>query len=363
MMKIDPTRSITLRKQFMRGLTRAYSLFQRSLVDLVLVEDAFGLKATRTHLIAWNIITPVGVTTTISTNKRWKYNTQSEAVEQFDKWVQDKINNSVFSQAEAKRWQAYIQKGFAKGTNRAFDDTARSRKAVQDNLRGYGFVEGKREQFVRTSLTRATAIEKLKLLQQRTYSELSGLTDDLKKKLNRTMTDALVRGLTASETAAKLVKVLKISKQRANAIAHTELVRSHAEGQLEAMEQLGVQDVGIVVEWSTAANPCKLCQPLKGIVLKIGEARGMLPRHVFCCCSWVPANLGEDRKEQKRGKYKIDKAISQSKKREEKDTGKDTEWDSADDIARKRTTNILDECDCQHFNAFTKLLATIQSEG
>ena len=68
-------------------------------------------------------------------------------------------------------------------------------------------------------------------------------------------------------------------------------IRAHNEGQLEAMEGLGAEEVGVAVEWSTSGlgvtkrgypSPCKVCAPLKGIVLSLKEAHGLLPRHPNC---------------------------------------------------------------------------------
>ena len=87
------------------------------------------------------------------------------------------------------------------------------------------------------------------------------------------------------------------------------------------MELLGVEEVGIAVEWSTSGlgatalgnpSPCKLCEALQGIVMTIREARGLLPRHPRCLCGFIPANVGEDTKEQKRSKAEISKAIDRS---------------------------------------------------
>ena len=49
-----------------------------------------------------------------------------------------------------------------------------------------------------------------------------------------------------------------------------------------AFEALGVEELGVAVEWATAGDEavCELCEALEGVVLKIEEARGMLPRHV-----------------------------------------------------------------------------------
>lgn len=339
----DPTKTITLRRSFDAILTKQFKALSRDIVSLIVTEDAFGLKE-ETRLLL---------------NKRWKYTTQDQAVLEFEKWLNVQVDKHLLSLPEADKWGKFIGKGFEKGASRAFDDTdKKTRKAALDSIRGYGFVEGKREQFLRLTLSKPSAIEKLRVLQNRALSDVKGMTDDFKAKTKRILTDGLVKGWNPSQIATEIAKVNRISLHRAKTIAYTELVRAHAEGQLEALEQLGVKEVGVAVEWSTTANPCKLCQPLGGIVLTIAEARGMIPRHVNCRCAWTPANVAEDideRKKQKRGKYKIDKAIKQSEKREG-----ETNWGPAKDIARERPKPIINVGCCEHMTTFAKLLEKIK---
>lgn len=333
---LDPTRTITLRRSFGTILTRMFKALSRDIVSLIVTEDAFGLKE-ETRLLL---------------NKRWKYSTQDQAVLEFEKWLNVQVEKHLLSLPEADRWKKFIGKGFEKGAGRAFDDVGKkTRRAALDSMRGYGFVEGKREQFLRITLSKPTAIEKLRVLQNRALSDVKGMADDLKAKTKRVLTDGLVKGWNPSQIATEIAKVNRISLHRAKTIAYTELVRAHAEGQLEALEQLGVKEVGVAVEWSTSANPCKLCQPLEGIVLTIAEARGMIPRHPHCKCAFLPANVGEEKTKQKRGKYKIDKAIKQSERREG-----ETNWGPAKDIARERPKPIINvEC-CEYMSTFAKLL-------
>lgn len=278
-------------------------------------------------------------------NTRWKYKSQSEAAEQFDQWLKGRLAIGPLSQAQKEKWKAFIQKGFEKGASRAFDDTTAARKkAALDSLRGVGFVEGRREQFIRQSISTATAVEKLRLLEQRALSELKGMTEEIRTKAKRAIVDGLVRGNTPKDIAAKLQTVLDISKGRAETIAYTELVRAHADGQLEAMEQLGVAEVGVAVEWTPREGACPLCTPMKGVVLSIQEAKGMIPRHPRCMCAFVPANIGEDKSEkkaQKRGKYKITKAITHSQKREFKATGEVSDWGPNKPITKKRPESTV----------------------
>jgi hypothetical protein len=145
-------------------------------------------------------------------------------------------------------------------------------------------------------------------------------------------------------------------------IARTETVRAHGEGQLDAMELLGVEEVGVAVEWSTSGlgggvtdlgnpSPCPLCAPLQGMVMTVKEARGLLPRHPNCLCSYIPANVGEDTKEQKRSKSEISKAVTRSITAEAKEEGGTrrttaeqrarTKWAGADKRIRKRRPKEL----------------------
>lgn len=276
-------------------------------------------------------------------NQRWKYKSQDEAADAFEKWLSERVASSLTSPVEAARWRRYVKRGFETGANRALNDVKRGKgrgaKALRyiDSTRGAGYAEGQRETFLRTTLGRATAAEKLRALESQALSEVKGLSAEIVTRARRVVVDSLIRNLSPRELGERLSGVLKVSQGRARTIANTELVRAHAEGQLTAMEELGVEKVGVAVEWSSLKTACKLCSTLNGVVLTVKEARGMLPRHPNCRCAWTLANVGEDKedkKEQKRSKTKIDKAVKKSQ-REGGDAG---EWGPAKDIARSRPT-------------------------
>lgn len=91
-------------------------------------------------------------------------------------------------------------------------------------------------------------------------------------------------------------------------------IRAHAEGQLDSFKTLGVEEVGVAVEWATANDDkvCPKCQSLEGIVLKIDEARGLLPRHPNCRCAFLPANVGEVSDAQTRTQAGVEEALEES---------------------------------------------------
>jgi len=131
-------------------------------------------------------------------------------------------------------------------------------------------------------------------------------------------------------------------------------IRAHAEGQLDALEQMGVEKVGVMVEFSSTPDGrrCARCAALEGIVLKVKEAHGLIPVHPQCRCSYIPANVGEPTKDQVRGKQRIQQAIDRSIRAEipKKLTTKRTlaqqkklsKWAGADlQLSKKRPKSVL----------------------
>lgn len=65
-------------------------------------------------------------------------------------------------------------------------------------------------------------------------------------------------------------------------------VRSHAEGQLASLRALGVNEIGVDVEFTTSRNPCPICNKLKGKVFTLDQAEGVIPVHPNCLCAFLP---------------------------------------------------------------------------
>lgn len=279
-LRIDPTRTLTLRRSFTASLRKRFNRLKGMVLRLVEDEDAFGL---REKLLS----------ASLATNQRWRFHSDPEKVRAFQDWLKSQVDIALRSQSESDLWRAYIERGFRKGAGRSFEDV----KAKRPEIIGEGlpFYQGTREQFLRDSFARPVAREKVELLAGRSFDDLENVTADMSTRMTRTLADGLVQGKGPHEVARDLVKEVDIGRGRAETIARTELIRAHAEGQLTALDQLGVEEVGVSVEWSTAGDTpcsqlsprerrntpcvCQKCEPLEGIILTIEEARGMLPRH------------------------------------------------------------------------------------
>lgn len=273
-----------------------------------------------------------------TTNQRWSAPSSPEKVRLFQAWVRANLA-ARFSSTDQKRiWQKYVEDGFRKGAGRAFTDT-KGAQQYQASPTALPFYRGTEQEFLRSSFAQPVAVEKVQLLVSRNFDELDGMTADLATKLTRGLADGLVQGKNPRDIANDLRKQVGLSKGRAELIAHTEIVRAHSEGQLTALEQLGVEEIGVAVEWSTSGrgNVCPLCASLQGVVLKVSEARGILPRHPRCSCTWIPANVGEKGvKGRKDTKGEIDKAVARSRELE----GGDSDW-GPESVSRERPKSVL----------------------
>lgn len=383
---IDPSRTGSLRRQFEAVLEGKFGKLRAKVHQLVVVEDAFGMKQTShdpfnvrnsdegmvdQHSSSGMPSRSVRqgrpndmhassgdsqLDSSLLVNTRWKFQSTDQQVVMFHRWLQQQIDDLVpnGNELETAYWQRYIQEGYAKGAGRAFDDT---RKPY---ARGYAqrgqvsdFYKGTKYEFLQSSFAQPESIAKVKLLAGRTFTELKGVTDVMSQQMTRTLADGLVQGLNPRQIAVNLVdRVDKIGITRAKAVARTEIIRAHAEGALDAMEQLGVESVGVMVEWSTAGDTavCPLCADLNGVVIEISKAHGMFPRHVNCRCTPIPSNVGEDKRGQKRSKGQIKRAVDKSLIDEFggdlslKEAKSETNWVGADlTVPTQRPVSVLDK--------------------
>lgn len=299
--RIDPSRTGTLRRKLELEFMRRFDKLMRMINDLVVSRDAFGI-AVANSVDAGRGDNRGGI---VAQNDRFTFATDSEKLNQFSQWLATQVSTEIitigFGQpTDDAFWTQYIWQAYQKGMERAFDDlnkAKRFRGGVAD------FYAGTKQEFLQQSFGHPVSIERVKQLSSRVLTELEGVTAAMETQMKRELLDGLTQGLSPKQVARNINdRVEKIGKTRARAIAQSELMRSHSEGQLDSMERQGVDEIGIMVEWSTSGlgttalgnpSPCKVCAPLEGIVLKVSEARGMLPRHVACRCVWTPANLGE----------------------------------------------------------------------
>jgi hypothetical protein len=308
---IDPTRTVMLRKRFSAEVARRFAKFKRELNSLIVTEDAFGLKFKQA--IINNEAIPT-VTNDAAVNNRWAFLTMPEQLELFRQWLESQIALSIFQkvsmQGSATWLDRYIREAYLKGQARGFDEVVKAPlwTGTSPQTSAISVRQGAKLQF----MAGPVSLERLQTLTARANTELKGVTDVMSQQISRELLDSMVRDMSPKEIAKNVLdRVDKVGRSRALVLVQTEIIRSHAEGILDALEALGVDQVGVTVEWQTGSNPCPTCQALRGVVMPIAKARGLFPRHPRCRCSPIPANVG-DRREQIRGKRRVQAAIHRS---------------------------------------------------
>jgi len=283
-LKIDPTRTTLLRKKFVADMTRRFKKISKAIQELVVEDDAFGLVKSKPLILSQQV-----------EKQAWRFNTNPQKVKLYRKWLQQQVDVEILTPVggiEGKPWTApYIESAYRKGALRAYTDVHAETLAETPD-----FYEGSKAQFIQTAFSQPEVQSKIELLYERAFTELEGVTKVMDQQMSRILAEGLSQGKGINEIARNLRKnVTTITKTRANVIARTEIVRAHSEGQLDAFEQLNIQGVGVMAEWSTAGDDrvCDVCGDLEGHIMTIEEARGLLPQHPNCRCAWIPANVGE----------------------------------------------------------------------
>jgi SPP1 gp7 family putative phage head morphogenesis protein len=211
----------------------------------------------------------------------WYFRSDADKIKQFQRWLQEQIDTLITSDEIEALWEEYTRQGYERGAKRAFDDVRKPFAAGKFEAADWAFYQGGKEEFLKSAFGRPVAVEKVKLLAGRSFDDLEGITADMSLKMSRVLTDGLVEGKGPRAIARDLDDEVDLAEGRAEVIARTEIIRAHAEGQLDVMENLGVEEVGVAVEWSTTGDDkvCDECEELEGVVLSIDEAHNLLPRH------------------------------------------------------------------------------------
>lgn len=226
-------------------------------------------------------------TTSFSLNQRWRFRTRADQLAAFQAWLKERFARELLGRDEEALWIRYVEEGLRLGAGRAWEDVTKVRRVRFRPGQGL-FTQDSKAEFLRQAFAQPVAVDKVKLLAGRAFDELEGVTAAMALRLQRTLADGLVQGKGPRELARLLAaEVDGFGRSRALTLARTELVRAHAEGQLLALERLGVERVGVAVEWAVTkgrdgkpdAKVCPLCRPLDGVVLSLQEAAGLLPRH------------------------------------------------------------------------------------
>jgi SPP1 gp7 family putative phage head morphogenesis protein len=326
-LKRDPTRTTMLRRRFETDMRKRLRKLKRAIRTIVVDADVFRLSKPKdpftmnapfrfenygTDGAVFDQILGTGVDPDFIADTAGILGAQTPSAQltAYQQWFKEQVDAGLLQVDDLTDtpWTSeYVQSSYKQSIVRTYNDV--------HGTGGQPFELGSRATFLEQAFGGPTATRQIQLLATRAFQQLVGVTAAMEQQMARVLADGLAHGLGARQIASRLNQtVTEIGKKRALVIARTEIIHSYAEGQLDAYEQLNLDGVKVMAEWSTAGDDrvCAACNALEGVVLKVQEARGIIPRHPNCRCAFVPANVGKPRGGQKKSKEEINKAINDS---------------------------------------------------
>lgn len=282
-LRADPTRTTGLVIRFAREIRKHFSDLKAKIRDFIDAKDALALKTRNSFVVALQL---GEITDNAPPQPRqFEFATDVNKLAGFRQWLQGEIDGGSLSLAD--RSGRFIDSAYRRGGINAY---LASKGAGFAEEAGIGSLT--QETFLRTAFSKPERVSKVQLLGSRAFEQLKGVDAQMATEMNRLLANGLANGLNPREIAKQMAdRIDSLTRTRATLIARTEIINAHAEGQLDSFTDLGVRELGIKAEWSTAGDDrvCPDCAAREGETFTVEEAHGMIPLHPGCRCSWIPS--------------------------------------------------------------------------
>lgn len=273
----DPTRTGPIQLRFFQDLNQRFRKLQTAIIDFMVVKDVLDLQE-RPDPLAF-----------LNNAREFGFNTDPEKLESFNAWFAEQVRLHVFSvplgTPSDRPWLAqYVNSAYRQGMANAYL-ASQSAGVLTPGMASVSVAD-----FL-AAFAGPVAVSQVRLLYTRAFEELRGITADMAADMSRILAQGLVDGSGPARIAQAMNRSIRgMSRRRGMLLARTEIVRAHAEGQLDSFETLGVRSLGVRAEWSTAGDDrvCPRCAANEGKLFTIEKARGKIPLHPQCRCAWVP---------------------------------------------------------------------------
>lgn len=267
-----------IRKAFVANVNRRFHKLSLAVTDFIDDKDALGLKEKKMG-VALNV-----------TPREFEFRTDAGKLQAFQQWFKQQVEANIFSTEPGtpfdEPWTTeYVTSAYKRGIINSYLAAKRADKTLTAS----------QATFLAQSFNTAEALAKVKFLATRSFTGLQGITATMDSQLNLILAKGMADGSSVVQIAREMVdKIDGLTASRALTLARTEIINAHSEGQLDAYDKLGIKELGIQVEWSTAGDDrvCPICAAREGQIMSVDEARGIIPIHPNCRCAWLPATSG-----------------------------------------------------------------------
>ena len=301
----DPSRTTTLRNAFVRQMIKRFRHLRGLIHKSIVEEDVFGLREGSSFKIT--LLQTPG-------RRRFAFPRSADKVSAFMEWLRGQIQQDILQVAQITQVGTAVE---AAWTNQFIQDSYRRgvvRARSQLTQGGFNVPPLSETGGIGVAMGTPFHIDRVGLLYTRTFNELRGITNAMDQQISRVLAQGMADGLGPNTIARNLNHMISgkggtlaltdtlgrfiPAERRARVLARTEIIRAHAEAQLQEFQNWGVAGVNVKAEWITAGDNrvCNRCADLEGSIFTIEQARGMLPLHAQCRCAWVPFNVALEEK-------------------------------------------------------------------
>jgi len=290
--RLDPSKTIRERATWKKAITNMFTVWLRD-AKKWLEEHSVTFEGANIRIVKPDALQakPEGKKPLSNVTVRQH---EAEMERLFNEWnakYAKSVENALGAVAEQM-----VESAYRKGRKRSFTETASKRKGTsRDMTRQAEQVE----EFTRQLTTKPTKL--LSQLKTRAKREVKISVTRVQQSLDNALGRGLSEALSNAKIGKNFAKFIRAGAGFAVTAAQTELTRAQAEGQLEALEELGEYDVTALVEWVTQRDDkvCPECYAMEGVIYTVADAKGVLPLHPNCRCAWLPVEKGLSKKETK----------------------------------------------------------------
>ena len=287
----DPTGTSVVRTRYEADMVRRFRALRALIREAVLSLDVLGLSrpggvSASVFDKAFRVLPPARVLSRDAAPPpagAFQFIRNSEKVAGFMQWLRDASREGILEIVEGTSMTAAANASW----QNVYIDTA-YQKGIRDAA---GAAGSARDYDIRGAFNRPVHADRIGLIYTRAFEELRGVTDTMATQMSRVLAQGLAEGRGPQRIARDLVdRVDRIGITRARVIARTETISAHAEGMLNTFEEMKVEGVKVLAEFATARDDkvCPECEELEGQEYTIQEARGLIPVHPNCRCTYIP---------------------------------------------------------------------------
>lgn len=274
-MATDPTKTITIRTQWISEFNRRYRQLKGDINGFILNSQ------------------------TIALNQPFDFKSDVSSIIDFLAFLQTQIDDRIFDNAlnPANIWQnQYVDRSYARGVRVGAIELRK--QGVEDILGATQAatipdILGTATPSIGISIpiTNPIHLDAIQLIYTRDFTDLKGITAEMSKQISRVLTAGIEQGLGAAEIARNINnRVDKIGRTRSRLLARTETVRSYNVAKINDSVILSAETgIDAKLEWVTAGDERvrNSHASRNGVIFEEKRAR-VLIGEPNCRCSLIP---------------------------------------------------------------------------